>query len=426
MNSHPFYRWAPAVGAIMAVVLMAATDLAASTYRAGDNVRITNLHQIDDDLYIGGNRITVDGLVDGDLCASGKDVSINGSITQTLNVFAQNATHAGTIEGSVRAFVYDLEIDGRIGRSLLVFAYDTHIGRGAVIERDANLFGFRARIDGTVGRDVEFEGAQVIITGEIGGNLSIEAEDISIEPPAVIKGDFSYTSAKEAFIDTTGGVQVLGDIKWIQPDQQVAEDEEEAGVTVRDIVFPLAKVLAAFFFGIIVVALFRRYAEVSFQELRSRLPVSFAAGILLVIVVILAIIILVISLIMIGIGLLLVSGEPALGAVILVLSMLSMPITAFASVSGGIMLYAGKIIVGFLLGYLLVRLFKRDPKLLGNWQLLIGLIALAIMFAIPYVGFLIYLLVSITGAGAVALGIHKCRPNPSSPGSRDMSQPAGS
>jgi hypothetical protein len=146
--------------------------------------------------------------------------------------------------------------------------------------------------------------------------------------------------------------------------------------------------------------------------LRTRFTVSIATGFLSLLILVVAILILVISAIFLLVGLALISGELApLGALVLVLSMLMVPITAFTTVSGGIIFYSGKIMFAFLVGYLLVRIFKSEAALLGKAQLLFGLIILALLFAVPYVGLLIYLLVSIAGAGAIVLGIKNCRAN---------------
>ncbi len=407
---------------LSSAMLFASASAFASAYRSGDKVRISNLHQIEDDLYISGSSITIDGVVLGDLCAAGSNVITNGEITQALNVFAYDVHHAGVVGGSIRAFAFKVTIDGQVGRSLMGFAYDTHIRRGAVIGRDVNLFGYGARIDGQVGGDVKIEGDQVVIAGEIDGNVGIRAKDITLLPPAVIKGDFTYTCTEELPIDSMTGVTILGKVTHLLPEEisatQVSGEEPPATLTMKSVVFPLAKVLAAFFFGVIVCALFRKHAEVSIQELRGRLPTSFAVGLLLLIVLVLAVIVLVVASLMIVVGLILVSGEAApVGALILVLSILSIPIAAFASVSGGVMLYAGKIAVALVLGYLLARIFKREPKALGKWQLLVGLVLLALVFMIPYVGLLLYLLISITGAGAIVLAIRSCRPQAESPSS---------
>ena len=114
---------------------------------------------------------------------------------------------------------------------------------------------------------------------------------------------------------------------------------------------------------------------------------------------------------MVLIGLTLVYGEGApLGVFVLALSVLMIPITSFITVSGGVLFYSGKIIIALLGGYFLVRLAKPNAVYLGKFQLLVGLIVLALLFSIPfYIGFLIYLIASIIGAGAIILGIKHCR-----------------
>jgi len=382
----------------------------ATSIERGDNIHISNLHQIYDDLYAFGSNVTVDGLIKGDLVVGAYEVFINGEVTESENIFAYKLHHTGTVGNSLRAFANTVVIDGRVGRSLMFFGYDCRIGKGAVVERDMNINGFSVRVDGTVRGNATIRAVRVVISGEIGGDVDIEGEEIRIVPPAVIKGNLRYCCAKEVEIDTLAGVTILGETRWEQPDEENGEDEKTGAAAFKAMIFKISKILASFLFGIIVVYLFRRYAEVSFHQLRTRFSVSFATGFLFLLILVAALLILAISAIFLLVGLALISGELApLGALVLVLSMLMVPITAFTTVSGGIIFYSGKIMFAFLVGYLLMRIFKSEAALLGKAQLLLGLIILALLFAVPYVGLLIYLLVSIAGAGAIVLGIKKCR-----------------
>ena len=395
---------------ILTVAMLFAGYAQATSIERGDNIHISNLHQIYDDLYAFGSNVTVDGLIRGDLVVGAYEVFINGEVTESENIFAYKLHHTGTVGNSLRAFANTVIIDGKVGRSVMLFAYDARIGKGAVVERDVSVLGFTARIDGTVGGNATIRTAKIVISGEIGGDVDIEAEEIRIVPPAVIKGNLRYCCEKEAEIDTAAGVTILGETRWEQPDEENGEDEKTGVAAFKTMIFKISKVLAAFLFGIIVVYLFRRYAEVSFHQLRTHFSISFATGFLFLLILVVALLILVISAIFLLVGLALISGELApLGALVLVLSMLMVPITAFTTVSGGIIFYSGKIMFAFLVGYLLVRIFKSEAALLGKAQLLLGLIILALLFAVPYVGLLIYLLVSIAGAGAIVLGIKKCR-----------------
>jgi len=396
---------------ILAVALLFAGYAQATSIQSGGNIHISNLHQIDDDLYAFGQNVTVDGLIKGDLVVGAKEVFINGEVTESENIFAYKLHHTGNVGNSLRAFANTAIIDGKVGRSVMLFAYDTRIGKGAVVERDVSIAGYSSRVEGVIKGNAKIYGNRIFISGEIGGNVDLGGDEITISPPAVIRGNLTYTCEKEAKIDTAAGVTILGETRWEQPDEGNGEDEEKTGgAAFKTMIFNISKILAAFLFGIIVVYLFRRYAEVSFHQLRTRFSVSFATGFLFLLILVVAVLILAVSAIFLLVGLALISGEMApLGALVLILSMLMVPITAFTTVSSGIIFYSGKIMFAFLVGYLLVRIFKSEAALLGKAQLLFGLIVLALLFAVPYVGLLIYLLVSIAGAGAIVLGIKNCR-----------------
>ncbi|HWR82068.1 MAG TPA: polymer-forming cytoskeletal protein [Candidatus Deferrimicrobium sp.] len=403
-------RWTILAAAIVLTLGVCQFSIATSLQQ-GHNIHISNLHRIDDDVYAFGQSVRVDGRIDGDLVAGAYDVTINGEITESENVFCYSLTHNGSVGNSLRGFVSNAAINGTVGRSVILFAYDTRIGSGARVERDLSVTGFSVRIDGTVGRNATIRAGRVVIAGEIDGDVRIEAGTIDIVPPAVIRGNLSYVSEKEATIDTAAGVTVMGETRWEQPDTQKAGEKEdrETDAAFRAIVLSVAKVLAGFLFGVIVVFAFRRYAEVSFEQLRSRFAVSVATGLLFFITFIAAAIILVMSVVFVIIGLALISGKTApLGALVLVLSTLLVPISAFSTVTGALIFACGMVLVSFFIGYVLFRVFRPQPAL-GKGHLIVGLVVLTVLFTIPYVGLLVRVLASITGAGAIVLGIRRCR-----------------
>jgi cytoskeletal protein CcmA (bactofilin family) len=412
------------VASAVALTLLLAGGAGATIIQTSDDIHISNLHHIDDDFYAFGQTITVDGLIEGDLVAGGYEVFTNGDVTGSQNVFAYRLHHTGTIGNSLRAFVNTAEIDGRVGRSIVIFAYDTRIGKGAIIERDVTIGGYSAHLEGTVGGKATVRADRIYISGEIRGDVDIEGRHITISPPTVIKGNLTYTSEKEIEIDPASGVTVLGETKWKKPERK-DEEKEKGALSLRSVVLEISKLLAAFLFGIIVIYVFKRYAQESFNQLRTRFAVSAAVGFLALLIVIASVIILLISVVLIIIGLALISGNLApVGAMVLILSILTVPIASFVTVSGGIVFYSGMILFALLLGYLAVKIFKAEPAMLGKGQLLLGLIVLAVLFAIPYVGFPIYLLITIIGAGGIILGIKNCRPATEQSSSSNMS-PAG-
>jgi cytoskeletal protein CcmA (bactofilin family) len=381
---------------------------AAVSFEKADRIDITNLHRLSDDLYAFGSNITVNGEIDGDLIAGGYDVSVVGNVTGSQSVWAYAFRHSGRSGGAVRVFAYTVTIDGHVGRSLLAAGYLVKVGQGAVVMKDVIIRSSVAYVEGTVSGNLDFRGERIYLSGFVNGDVNVEAATISLTPPAVINGAFRYTSEREIDFDTLAGITILGPRERLEPKAE-APRSDQGGVS-TPIILALSKLLAAFLFGIVFVMVFGKYATEAVTQLRDRLPVAAASGFLGSLVTALCLILLLVSAILFLIGWTMIKGDLAvLGAIFLVFSIVALPIFTFASVSGGLLLYSGKVVLAFLIGYWLMRAFKRHPVELGKGQLLLGLVVLAALFWIPYVGTVFYLLACIVGAGGIILGIRACR-----------------
>lgn len=391
------------------LLLLQPSDLQSSIFTKGDDgdVHVSNLHSIENDLYVGANIVTIDGLIDGDLFAAAHTLYINGQISGSVNTASRKVRHAGHIEGSLRAIAEEVTIDGQIDRSVLFFGQDLILGKGAVIGRDVDAYGQRAEVQGRIKGDLRFHGETAFLTGQVDGNVELTAKTITIAPPAVIKGDLTLTTEDESKVKLAPGITILGDTKWLSP--RIDEDEEDSDRPDTAAILAISKALAAFLFGIIAVSVFRRYAELSLQHLRNQMALSFGAGLLMMVAVIVCSVVLVLSLAAMISGWVLIGSDvPVAGAVLLIGSTFMTPVTCFAGVSGGVIFYAGKIVCAFLLGGLLMRGARRKANPLGKWRMLLGLLLLTVLFSIPYLGMLFYILISLTGAGAIVLAIKDC------------------
>ena len=135
-----------------------------------------------------------------------------------------------------------------------------------------------------------------------------------------------------------------------------------------------------------------------------------ASGFITFLAAVASIVLLIISLLLFLIGMIMIKGDPAvLGALILIFSIPLLPIFSFASLSGALLFYTGKIVMATMVGYWIIRILKSNPAAMSKSQLLLGLIILMLLFCIPYAGTILYLLACITGSGAIILGIRKCR-----------------
>ncbi len=390
------------------LLTLPAVNVTAMEFESGEKIHISNLHHLEDDLFAWGESIIIDGQIDGDLFAGSYSVVTNGHVRSSAHAFAFKYRHTGRIDGSLRIFANECIIDGFVGRSALIMGNEITVGRTAIIDQDAVFRGNILKLDGTIKGNTDIKGADVMITGRIDGDLLIKADKIAIIPPAVINGNLTYTCEDEAQIDTEAGVVIGGETTWKLPDEDGESKDKPSRLTLFTI--QVSRLLAAFLFGIILLAACKRYAVESVKQLRERFTVATATGFLGVLVFIAGLLILVVAAISVPLGMSLISGSLApVGVLITALAIVLVPITSLVTVSGGVLFYSGKIIAAFLVGYLVMRWKSPDSVRPTRSQLLIGLIILTAAFAIPLVGLLLYLLISIIGAGAIILGIKHCR-----------------
>src|SRR4051794_7246380 len=85
---------------VMLLTLAALKPTHAAVFRSGDKVTIAADETIDDDLYVFGSEIVIDGKVDGDVCAFGKQITVNGTVTGNVMAAGQAVVIVGQAGGA--------------------------------------------------------------------------------------------------------------------------------------------------------------------------------------------------------------------------------------------------------------------------------------------------------------------------------------
>lgn len=378
----------------------------ASVWEKQDILEISRLHTIDDDLWAFAESFNLDGSVTGDVMSFAYQTKVSGKVNGSLHSFTRSFRMNGSIDGSARVFAQTIVLSGYIGRSVVAGAESFTLDDGAVIGRDASVWGSHITIAGTIRNNADLTGARIEIKGSIEGNAKLTGDRIVIMPPAVIQGNLVYNTKDSAAIRIEPGVTILGATTW-EPYAEAPESKKSTLGT--DILLSVASLLAAFLFGVIVVRIFRPYAEEAYKQLRTRTLASLATGVVSVFALFFCVLVLVVAIFSILAGTILIEsgGLAVFGGPLLVLSILLVPITSFLSVSGAVILYSGKIIVAFAMGTMIFRSGSNQSPMRAT-SLLVGLCILAVVFAVPYVWLLAYVGVSVLGAGAIILGIRNC------------------
>jgi cytoskeletal protein CcmA (bactofilin family) len=346
----------------------------ASRFILQDGTVVSRSETVDDDLYVFGNFVEFYGVIDGDLSVFCFDIEEEGEVLGNVNLFAYKVDMAGLVDKSARLFGNDITVRGQINRNLLAFGREIEVTKKAVISRDLTCAGAIVTLKGQIDGDVDVDADVVLISGRIGGDVKIDAEEVYIGYPAVIEGDLVYTSAMEAEVEEE--VLINGTIV-----HELPEEKEEPGGFLAPI-RPVLRILLFFMAlitGFAMILLFNRHTHESTEQIEKRFWPTLAAGLLTLIVVI-------------------------MGAIILTALVISIPLAVILISLGTLLFYIGKIYVSIIIGRLVFKIFSRTSRIALGWELIVGLIILSLVFRIPVVGTIVYLLAFIIGAGAAIMG----------------------
>lgn len=293
-----------------------------------------------------------------------------GETGGNVNLFGYRMDLLGKVEKTARLFGNTINISGETDGNLLAFGNEIYAGEKSVIGRDLNCFGQRITIDGIVKGNAKIKGANVIISGTIEGNTDIEAEKLLIIPPAIIKGTLYYVSENEAVIEE--GAVIQGEKTWKLPEEKKREEEE---ISFFSVLIKIGLLVMAFITGLLLIWIFGEHTREAALQIEKNFWVVLAAGCLTLIAC-------------------------SAGAMVLLILLITIPISIFLLSLGLILFYVGKVYVGIILGRLIFRLLNKHKSFAIGWELLLGLIVLTILFQIPIIGWIVYILTFILGMGA--------------------------
>ena len=190
------------------LMLFSATPVMAFDARGGDAITISSEEVVDDDLYVAGGAIIIDGTVNGDLWAAGNAIIVNGTVTGSVMAAGRTIDITGDVGHAVRAAGETVVINGNVSGDVMVGCGQANIASTARVGGDLLLGATNARIDGLIEGIIKGGGESVTIGGEVRGNVDLKVESLTILPTANIQGDLTYTSEEEA--DIQSGAQIGG------------------------------------------------------------------------------------------------------------------------------------------------------------------------------------------------------------------------
>ncbi len=345
--------------------------------RTGDTVTVPRGETVDGDIYLIGKDIFIDGAINGDVFAAGQTITVNGIINGGVTLAGQTIMLRSSVANGARLAGQNIYIDGTIGRDAVVAGSSISVAGTAQIARDL-VFGVGTSVVmGKVNGNIKGGGNEVTLTGTTGGNVQVEAQTLTVTSTAAIQGDFTYTSAAEAVIQQ--GAQIKGTTTHKLPAPEKRRAGPFAGITGKILGFLMILVM-----GIIIIFASRGGIKRLPDALRACIWPS------------------------LGWGAAILFATP-IAAIIVMVTIVGLPAGIMALVAWGIAIYLAEIPVALLIGRLILRREKDANS--KKWMvaaLALGLVILLLVKLIPYVGWLIWLFVTMFGLGTLVSACRRC------------------
>jgi len=426
MRQKRFWRWAGLISLICLALFTIAPTALAFESRGGDTVVIGAGEVVEDDLYVGANRFTLDGTIKGDLIVFGTTIEINGTVEGDLIAGGQSVTVRGTVTDDARiaGMALTLDSEAQVGDDVVAAGFSIE-DKGSSVGGDFIYFGYQALLAGEVAGDLTVAANGLQLSGSVGGDVKAEIGEAEEGPPptffmtfmrdvpampsvpmgltvdegARIGGKLDYTSTSEWSVPAGA---VAGTITRHEPEIEVEEEVvvSPARRAADWFLGHLRRLVTLLLVGLLMVWVVPGWTKRVAGALQAGPLPSLGWGVVAIAAFILALLIILIATIIVA----MVLGAITLGGLagtMVWTGILTMALLAFFfSIA---VTYVTKVVVSFLGGRLILARLKPDWAEGRNWPLVVGVVLFVIITAIPILGWLVKLVVVLLGLGALWL-----------------------
>jgi hypothetical protein len=311
-------------------------------------------------VYIAGGSVFVNSNVAGDLYAAGGTIIVEGNVEQDVVIAGGNVTLNGTIGGDLRVAGGTVIINGQVNGDVLVGGGNVNITEKSKINGDLAAGTGSLSVDGSVAGNVNIGGGQITLNSSLPGKVTIMAgESLTIGSKAIIPQAVSYKGQKEATVEDGAQVSSI-DFQQVEHRSRA----HHAVAAIFTIMFVL-KVMGLFVAGLILIKLFPRTNRQLAESMQKGIWANLGLGVVGFIVIPIVAIICMALIVGLYVG------------VILLLGWL-------------LMLTIASLIASVVTGAWIVKKLTKKDSMVYDWQaLLIGLIAISLIYLLPFIGVIV-------------------------------------
>jgi hypothetical protein len=383
-----------------------------NAFLAGEAITINGT--VSDDVYLAGETITINGTVGGDAIAAGSRIILNGRVDEDLTIAGRTLIVDGIVGDDVRMAGQILQLGSAadVGDDVIAAGGSLATAAASVVEGNLNLAMGLADLAGTVDQNLTGGMGSAQLSGNIGGNATlfvgamkptIFAPMADLEPADIpvgltlteasrINGTLTYRSSQEA--DISDGARIGGEVTYRAVDP-VADTAAFSGAWIWGL---LQRFLALLIVGALLLWWRPGWLHsLAAKEQEKPWPSLGWGALAVVIVIVLAVAIALVTLVLTALFAFILQG--------LALPVLGIGTVANLALTVGFGIFAAfipQIVISLWGGEWLLKRFGRQSSQ-RYLALVLGLVLFVLVTAIPILGGLINLMVILLGLGALWL-----------------------
>lgn len=178
-----------------------ALPAAAMTVRGGDTFILPEEETLNDDLYVGGGTVILNGRVNGDVSVAGGTVILNGAVAEDVMAAGGNLTVAGEVGDDLRVAGGNVSVLNAVGGDAIVAGGNVLVSKDAAIGGDLVAGAGTLVFDGAVKRNALVAGGSILVNGTIDGLAEIRSEDVRFGAGARLMNKARVFAPKDARMD---------------------------------------------------------------------------------------------------------------------------------------------------------------------------------------------------------------------------------
>lgn len=345
---------------------------AQGNFRTGNDVTLSAGQSLSTSLFASGKTIDIAGSVDGDVFCVGQDITITGDISGDVICAGQNVHVAGHVNGNIRVAGQSVTIGGSTARSVSAAGQSVTLEAAGEVGGDTSIAGQSVTLNGTVGRDLLVGSDSVIINGIVNRDVQATVTNLTLGSNSRIAGNLSYVSNNDA--SRAGGAQIVGNVSRTEPAVGQERGARFGALIGGGFAFALYMLVALLLIALALVLLIPQFirdaTEVALRSPWKTLLVGILASFLVPVVI-----------------------------AALMFTLIGIPLAMLLLLSWIVIVCISVPFAAYYFGYLLLG--KNTTS--SIWIMLLGSVIILVLFMIPFVGFLAWLVSMWFGLGIILL-----------------------